>query len=107
MNDPALSTRNGVVLLDPAEITHARIDGSTVVVETDRGPYFTDASLSDLTDRLGSQFRRVHRKAIVNMGRIARFEDNEVGGYTAHTDSGQRVDVSRAVARELRREWGV
>lgn len=102
-----LATRNGVVLLEPAEISCARIDGNTVVVEADRGPFFTDVPLSELLERLGGDFRRVHRKAIVNMGRVARFEDNGAGGYVAHTDAGQRVDVSRAVARELRREWGL
>lgn len=100
-----LSTRNGVVLLDPAEVQAALIDGSTVVVHTDRGAFFTEASLADLEARLG--FRRVHRRALVNLARVARFEDNGVGGYTAHLAGGLKVEVSRAVARDLRREWGM
>ena len=101
----ALATRNGVVLLSTAEVLAAVIDGPTVVVHTDRGPFFTDVPLADLEARLG--FRRVHRRAILNLGRVQRFEDNEVGGYVAHLDGGLKVEVSRAVARELRREWGM
>ena len=102
-----LATRNGVVLLDPALVLCAFIDGASVKVETDRGAYFTDQALSELEARLGPGFRRVHRKALVNLARVQRFEDNDMGGYVAHLEGGRRVEVSRAVARDLRREWGV
>lgn len=108
----ALSTRKGVVLLDPGEVRCARIDGASVLVHSARGDWFTDLSLSELHDKLGpvvrgGRFRRVHRRALVNMDRVERLEDNGFGGYVAFLEGGQTVPVSRKVARELRREWGV
>lgn len=101
----ALATRNGVVVLAAPEILAAVIDGATVTVHTDRGPFFTDVPLAELEARLG--LRRVHRRALLHLDRVLRFEDNEVGGYTAVLPGGLKVEVSRAVARELRRAWGM
>jgi len=102
-----LATARGVVLLAPPEVLCACIDGASVRVDTDRGPLFTDLSLSELGERLGEGFRRVHRQALVNLARVQRFEDNGRGGYLAHTDGGHVLPVSRQVARALRREWGL
>lgn len=103
----ALATRKGVILLAPTEILCACIDGASVRLDTDRGPVFTDLSLADLEARLGDALRRVHRQALLNLSRVDRFEDNGAGGYLAHTDGGPVVQVSRKVARQLRREWGL
>lgn len=109
-NRLALTTRTGVVLLSHDEIACCRIDGASVVVETDRGAFYTDLPLAELEERLGAGFRRLHRQALVHLDRVARFEDNGAGGYVAHVrigDGERRVTVSRAVARDLRREWGL
>lgn len=103
-----LATRGGVVLLDAAEIRAVLIEGESVVLATDRGRFFTDLRLSDLEERLPSEhFLRVHRRALVNMRRVLRMEALATGGYLAHTDAGEAVPVSRKVARELRRQWGL
>ncbi len=102
-----LPTRSGVALLDPAHIRCAMIEGESVVIVTDRGRFFTDQRLSELRDRLPAGFLRVHRKAVVNMRRVLRLESLPTGGYLAHTDGGEAVPVSRKVARELRRKWGL
>ena len=103
-----LATRGGVVLLSAKEIRCALIEGESVVLQTDRGRFFTDLRLSDLEERLpAADFLRVHRRALVNMRRVLRMETLASGGYLAHTDGGESVPVSRKVARELRRQWGL
>ncbi|MDG1482779.1 MAG: response regulator [Myxococcota bacterium] len=103
-----LATRSGVLLLNPAEIRAVLIEGESVILATDRGRFFTDLRLSELEERLPSQhFLRVHRQALVNMRRVLRMETLATGGYLAHTDAGEAVPVSRKVARELRRQWGL
>jgi two-component system LytT family response regulator len=103
----ALATHSGVLLLDPAEIRCAIIEGESVVLYTDRGQHFSDQRLSELEVRLPAGFLRVHRRAVVNMARVLRLESQPSGGYLAHTDGGEVIAISRKVARELRREWGL
>jgi two-component system, LytTR family, response regulator len=104
----AVQTARGVVLLDPAGITHACIEGASVEIHGEQGPVFTDLTLAELERRLPSPpFERLHRKALVNLDRVARLEPVSTGGYRAHTDLGDTVDVSRAAARALRRRFGV
>lgn len=104
----ALSTAKGVLLFDPVEITHAVIDGESVVVHTDRGTTYTDLRLADLERRLPCPpFERLHRRSLVNMDRVVRLEPLSSGGYLAHTDLGAVVDVSRQAARLLRKRMGI
>ncbi|MEZ4239254.1 MAG: response regulator [Myxococcota bacterium] len=102
-----LPTRKGLVLLDPADISHAAIDGESVVVVTRKGRFYTDLRLAALEGRLPASFLRVHRQAVVNLDRVERLEDADSGGYLAVLDDGARVAVSRQVARQLRRDWGL
>ncbi|MFT5682421.1 MAG: two-component system LytT family response regulator [Myxococcota bacterium] len=103
-----LATRGGVVLLAPSEIRAVLIEGESVVLATDRGRFYTELRLSDLEEKLPAEhFLRVHRRALVNMRRVLRMETLATGGYLAHTDAGEAVPVSRKVARELRRQWGL
>jgi two-component system LytT family response regulator len=103
-----LATRGGVVLLDAPEIRCVLIEGESVVLLTDRGRFYTDLRLSDLEEKLPPEhFLRVHRRALVNMRRVLRMETLSTGGYLAHTDAGEAIPVSRKVARELRRQWGL
>ncbi len=101
-------TRDGVVLLDPREISHAAIEGELVTIHSTRGTYFTDLSLQALLGRLPEgAFVRVHRKAIVNWEHVERLEPCATGGYVAHTRQGHLVEVARQAARALRRRLGL
>lgn len=103
----AVETRQGVLLLDPAQITHVEVDGAlTAVVSLEQGRVLTDASLGSLLPRL-TGFERVHRRALVNLGRVRRLEPQDSGGYLAHLEGGGAVPVSRQVARRLRRRLGL
>lgn len=100
-------TARGVVLVDVGAISHAVIDGASVVLHTDKGRFYTDFRLADLERRLSEDFERVHRQALVNLSRVDRLEDLPSGGYLAHLEGGATVAVSRSAARRLRRRWNL
>ena len=104
----AVSTRDGVLLLSPADVTHAVFDGQLVTIHTKDRAVLTDQSLQDLEGKLPtSHFERVHRRAILNLLHVERLEPVLSGGYVARLDSGQKVDISRQAARKLRRRLGI
>lgn len=103
-----VQTRQGVVLLDPGQVTHAVLDGELVTVHTKDAHFLTDYSLNDLEQRLPpGRFERVHRRALLNLEAVARLEPLETGGYLARTHSGHSVEVSRQAARDLRKRLGL
>jgi two-component system LytT family response regulator len=103
----AISTRNGIVLLDPAEITHAMLDGELVTVYTTKAEYLTDFTLQELEARLAGIAERVHRKALLNLAHVVCLEPCETGGFVARTRTGRVVQISRQAARDLRRRLGL
>jgi two-component system, LytTR family, response regulator len=104
----AITTKTGVVLLGPDEVTHAIFDGQLVTVHTRDRAILSDATLQELEDRLSaSHFERVHRRAIVNLLHVERLEPVLSGGYVARVVGGKSVDVSRQAARKLRRRLGI
>jgi len=104
----ALPTRQGIVLLDPTDVSHAELDGELVTVHTADAQYLSALSLQELESRLPTdRFSRVHRRALVNLEHVVRLEPNEVGGYTARTRNGRAVEISRQAARELRKRLGL
>jgi two-component system LytT family response regulator len=102
----AITTRQGVVLLDPASVTHATLEDELVTVFTRDAQHLTDFTLQELHERLPN-FERVHRRALLNLSAVARLEPLETGGYTAKTHGGQSVEISRQAARELRKRLGL
>ena len=103
-----LETRQGIVLLAPEEISHAVLDGALVTVHTSRGAFLCDLPLQELERHLVAHgFMRVHRRALLNLGQVARLEPTETGGFLARTSDGTAVEVSRQAARELRRKLGL
>lgn len=104
-----VTTREGVVLLDPAALSHAVFDGTLVTLFTRDGrQHLTDASLQDLATRLpGDRFVRAHRRALLNLHEVAILRPTDSGGYLAVTHAGQEVPVSRQTARRLRRALGL
>jgi two-component system LytT family response regulator len=100
----AIPTRSGIVLLDPAAITHATLDGELVTIHSSEGAFLSDDPLADLLAQLpADRFERVHRRAIVNLEQVVRLEPLDSGGFLAHVRGGETVEVSRQSARELRR----
>jgi two-component system LytT family response regulator len=103
-----ITTRAGVVLVDPAAVSHAVLEGELVTVFAGSEKYLTDYSLNELEERLGKgRFERVHRRALLNLQAVARLEPVETGGYLARTHAGHSIEVSRQAARELRKRLGL
>ncbi len=103
-----ITTRQGVVLVDPSSISHAVLEGELVTVFAGAEKYLTDYSLNELEERLGKgRFERVHRRALLNLSHVSRLEPLETGGYFARTTSGHSVEVSRQSARDLRKRLGL
>lgn len=102
----AITTRQGVVLVDPSHVTHATLEDELVTVFTRDGKHLTDFTLQELHERL-PQFERVHRRALLNLEAVARLDPLETGGYTARTHGGHAVEISRQSARELRKKLGL
>jgi two-component system LytT family response regulator len=104
----ALPTRQGIVLVDPSDVTHAHLADELVTVYAAGKEYLSALSLQELEDRLPSAtFVRVHRRALVNLTHVVRLQPNEVGGFLAETTGGHAVEVSRQAARELRKRLGL
>lgn len=103
-----ITTRQGVVLVDPSSISHAVLEGELVTVFAGAEKYLTDYSLNELEERLGKgRFERVHRRALLNLSHVSRLEPLETGGYFARTTGGHSVEVSRQSARDLRKRLGL
>ncbi|MEM6995685.1 MAG: LytTR family DNA-binding domain-containing protein [Myxococcota bacterium] len=104
-----VSTRDGIVLVDPVDVSHAVFDGSLVTLHTNGGDaHLVDGTLQDLQGRLpDDRFERVHRRALVNLREVALLKPTETGGYVAETKRGGQVPVSRQSARKLRRWLGL
>jgi len=104
-----VSTREGIVLVDPVDVSHAVFDGSLVTLHTVGGDaHLVDGTLQDLQGRLpGDRFERVHRRALINLREVALLKPTETGGYVAETRGGGQVPVSRQSARKLRRWLGL
>jgi len=104
----ALPTRQGIVLLDPRDVTHAQLADELVTVYAGGKAYLSAMSLQDIEERLHPpHFIRVHRRALVNLAHVVRLHPNEVGGFVAETTGGQSVEVSRQAARDLRKLLGL
>jgi two-component system, LytTR family, response regulator len=103
-----IETHEGVLLLDPAEISHAELDGALVTIHVNGRQVLTDQSLAALEERLPrASFFRVHRRALLNLDHVAALAPTPSGGYVARTRAGGLVEVSRKAARELRRKLGI
>lgn len=103
----ALETRDGLLLLDPGEITHVTLANELAHVHTTRGEVLvSERTLGDLEARIPGALR-VHRTALLLLAHVERLVDNGTGGYEAHVVGGACVTVSRQAARRMRRRWNV
>ncbi|MEO6951406.1 MAG: LytTR family DNA-binding domain-containing protein [Polyangia bacterium] len=102
----AIESAHGIVLLDPLEIGHLSLDGELVTLHTRNGSYLSAEPMSELSARLPADvFVRVHRRALVNLSHVERFDPVPTGGLVARMKDGALVPVSRLAARGLRRRW--
>ncbi|WP_394846957.1 response regulator [Pendulispora brunnea] len=104
----AIPTQQGIVLVDPREVSHALLEGELVTIYVGGQKYFTDFSLQTLSEKLARfPFERVHRKALLNLEHVVHLEPCPTGGYVARTRTGATVEISRQSARALRKRLGL
>ena len=104
----AVTVRDEVRLLAPADIACAVLEGELVRLRVGLETVWTELSLQDLERRLeGAGFLRVHRRALVNLDHVERLRPVATGGYVAITREGDEVPVSRQQARRLRQRLGI
>ncbi len=103
-----VNTARGVRLLQRAAVTHALFDGTAVVVHSAGQRVFANGTLAELERRLGGDpFVRVHRRAVLNLDFVELLEPQPTGGFVARLRGGERIEVSRQAARNLRRRLGL
>jgi sigma-54 dependent transcriptional regulator, acetoin dehydrogenase operon transcriptional activator AcoR len=99
------------VLLDPREIRFAEADHNSVWLTTDQGRLVAATrGLDRLEQQLEDKgFLRVHRRFLVNLGRVREVEQGFKGALFLATDARSRetVPVSRRHASELRQAFGL
>jgi sigma-54 dependent transcriptional regulator, acetoin dehydrogenase operon transcriptional activator AcoR len=99
------------VLLDPREIRFAEADGNNVWLTSDQGRLLAAArGLDHLEHQLTDKgFLRVHRRFLVNLGRVREVEQGFKGTLYLATDRQTRevVPVSRRHAPQLRQVLGL
>lgn len=100
-----ITTRQGVVLIDPADAVYVQADGHYTRVHTADGAFFCSLSLSELEARLdGWQFVRAHRRYLVNL-RHAQAIDRSDGraAFVMAAPGAPRVPVSRGRIERLKK----
>jgi two-component system, LytTR family, response regulator len=95
-----LGTQQGGVSLPIADIGWIEADGAYVVVHAGGKRHVLRESLTEMLERLGSRFTRIHRSAVVNLDRV-RATRRVRDGLEIELADGTRVPVSRRRARQL------
>jgi hypothetical protein len=99
------------VLLDPREIRFAEADGNNVWLTSDQGRLLAAArGLDHLEQQLANKgFLRVHRRFLVNLGRVREVEQGFKGTLYLATDppTHEVVPVARRHAPHLRQALGL
>lgn len=99
------------VLLDPREIRFAEVDHNNVWLTSDQGRLLAAArGLDRLEHELGGQgFMRVHRRFLVNLGRVREIEQGFKGALYLATDTRTRetVPVARRHIPYVRQALGL
>jgi sigma-54 dependent transcriptional regulator, acetoin dehydrogenase operon transcriptional activator AcoR len=102
---------SGIIMLMPDEIRYAESAGHVVWLETDQGrlqavlPGFENVTRRLLP--LG--FLRVHRRFVVNVGRIRRVDRSTTGSLTLSTaeETQEAIPVSRRNEARVREVLGI
>jgi two-component system response regulator AlgR len=113
-NDPQRAARTHVAarlgdqvrLIPVAEIYYFAADQKYTTVRHQGGSDLIEDSLRMLEEEFAAQFVRVHRNALIAVGRLAAIERDPQGQYhVILRDINERLAVSRRLAGELRERF--
>ena len=83
----------------PAEVLYLKAELKYVTLRTAEGEWVLDEPLSDLEQRLGRDFIRVHRNALVALRAVRALERHATAeeplGWAVLLHNGERLSVSR------------
>jgi len=97
--------RTDLHLLDPNEVVAFQADGETVYILAVPGRYLANHTLKALEERLPTpQFRRVHRKTIINTNHIRKISPLSSKRWLLTMSNGLEVIVSKRMAGAIREE---
>lgn len=96
--------RNGATRVTLAEVEMFTAEGDYVRVHTAARTHLLKDRLSAVADRLGeTDFRRVHRSAIVRISAIQKLAGRATGGLEITLRNGRQIPVGRSFERSVRR----
>jgi PAS domain-containing protein len=102
---------NRLLLVAPREVRFAEASGSTVWLETDQGRLrVPQRGIGNFEERVeGQGFLRVHRRYLVNLGRVREIAVRAKGSYWLFLEGAERapIPVSRRCAAEFRTLLGL
>ncbi|MBL8294665.1 MAG: response regulator transcription factor [Bryobacterales bacterium] len=97
--------RTDLHMLDPNEVVAFQADGETVYILATSGRYVANYTLKALEERLPTpQFRRVHRKTIINTNHIRKISPLSSKRWLLTMSNGLEVIVSKRMAGAIREE---
>lgn len=97
--------RTDLHMLDPNDVVAFQADGETVYILATSGRYLANYTLKALEERLPTpQFRRVHRKTIINTNHIRKISPLSSKRWLLSMSSGLEVIVSKRMAGAIREE---
>jgi len=88
-------------LIDASSIHWLEADDNYVHVHTAQTRYMLRRTLSDLLTQLGSNFRRIHKSAAVNIAEVKSLSPLFKGDHEVHLRSGAVLRLSRRYKDEL------
>jgi hypothetical protein len=105
--EPALHVPQGRggMQLPWSEIEWIEADGDYARVHAAGRTHLVSMRMRELEDRLGDDFVRVHRSAIVNVARVRAVRHRSHGDFEAELEDGTAVRVSRTRREALLERW--
>ena len=104
----AVQGRGKARIVPVDDLTHITADGSYAELHTEDDTYVIRERMKTLTARLDPEaFARVHRSAIVRLGKIELLLRGGGGDYAVRLQDGTRIPVSRSRVDELEDRLGV
>lgn len=108
-----VSDSGRVLRLPVAELLYLKAGQKYVQITSSRGEWLTDEALTDLEQRLGPGFLRVHRNAVVALTAVRALErgaepseGHDSPGWQLRLVNGQALAVSRRLLAEVRQAIG-
>ena len=101
-----VSDRGRVMRVPVAQVLYLKAELKYVTLRTADAEWVLDEPLGDLEQRLGGEFIRVHRNALVALRAVRSLErhasDEEPLGWAVQLHNGERLSVSRRQLASVR-----